>query len=241
MRKYPVDLHTHTIISGHAYSTLLENIEECKEKGIGVYGVSDHAPSMPGGAPLFYFGNLKVIPRIIKGVTVLKGAEGNIIDYNGNIDLPTRIQKSIDYMIISFHDVCISPGTIEENTIAALRAMDNPNVTILGHCGNPVFPLNYEEVVKKAKEKDIIIEINNSSLGGSRVGSLDNCIKVAELCKKYGTKVILGSDSHFCTTIGDFEKGEEILNKISMPEELIMNTYDKIINHLKNKGKLHDL
>ena len=45
MRKYPVDLHTHTIISGHAYSTLLENIEECKEKGIEVYGVSDHAPS----------------------------------------------------------------------------------------------------------------------------------------------------------------------------------------------------
>lgn len=241
MRKYPVDLHTHTIISGHAYSTLLENIEECKEKGIEVYGVSDHAPSMPGGAPLFYFGNLKAIPRIIKGITVLKGAEGNIIDYNGNIDLPMRVQKSIDYMIISLHDVCISPGTIEENTAAVIKAMDNPNVTILGHCGNPVFPLNYEEVVKKAKEKNIIIEINNSSLGGSRVGSLDNCTKVAELCKEYGTKVILGSDSHFCTTIGEFEKCEEILKKVLIPEELIMNTYDKIINHLKNKGKLHDL
>ena len=87
----------------------------------------------------------------------------------------------------------------------------------------------------------LIIEINNSSLGGSRVGSLDNCTKVAELCKEYGTKVILGSDSHFCTTIGEFEKCEEILKKVLIPEELIMNTYDKIINHLKNKGKLHDL
>ena len=241
MRKYPVDLHTHTIISGHAYSTLLENIEACREKGIEVYGVSDHAPSMPGGAPLFYFGNLRSIPRIIKGVTVLRGAEGNIIDYNGNIDLPTRIQESIDYMIISFHDVCISPGTIEENTEAIIKVMDNPYVTILGHCGNPVFPLNYEEVIKKAKEKDIIIELNNSSLGGARVGSLDNCMKVSELCKKYKTKVILGSDSHFCTTIGEFEKCEEILNTISIPEELIMNNYNKIINHLKNKGKLHDL
>lgn len=30
--KYLSDLHTHSIVSGHAYSTLLENINYCAEK-----------------------------------------------------------------------------------------------------------------------------------------------------------------------------------------------------------------
>ena len=40
-------------------------------------------------------------------------------------------------------------------------------VEILGHLGNPNYKLDYDAIVKKAKEKDIMIEINNSSLSGS--------------------------------------------------------------------------
>lgn len=29
--KYVVDVHTHTIVSGHAYTTLLENVREAKK------------------------------------------------------------------------------------------------------------------------------------------------------------------------------------------------------------------
>ena len=98
------------------------------------------------------------------------------------------------------------------------------------------------EAVKKAKENNIMIEINNSSLsGGSRIGSNVNCEKVALLCKKHGTKVILTSDAHINLKICDFSKSIELLNKIEMPKELIMNEPDKLIAHLKNKGRLEDL
>ena len=42
------DLHTHTIASGHAYSTLKENMEEAAAKGLLAYGFSDHSEAVPG-------------------------------------------------------------------------------------------------------------------------------------------------------------------------------------------------
>ncbi len=42
------DLHTHTVSSGHAFSTLKENIEEARKKGLLALGTSDHASAMEG-------------------------------------------------------------------------------------------------------------------------------------------------------------------------------------------------
>ena len=240
---YLSDLHTHTIVSGHAYTTLMENIDYCAKNGIKILGTSEHAPSMPGAPRYWYFGNLKVLPRIINNVIILKGCEGNILDIDGNIDLPEDGIKHLDYMIASFHEPVFKPKSKEENTMAILNVMDKyEKVEILGHLGNPNYALDYEAIIKKAKEKNIMVEINNSSLSGSsRVGSDVNCERIALLCKEYGTKVILTSDAHINSKIGDFNKGIELFKKIDMPEDLIMNEPDKLINHLKSKGRLTDL
>jgi putative hydrolase len=79
-----IDLHTHTIASGHAYSTLKENLEEAIRQGLKVLGTSEHAPMMPGTAPLMYFMNFKVIPREISGVQLYNGIEANILDRERN-------------------------------------------------------------------------------------------------------------------------------------------------------------
>lgn len=242
--KYVLDTHTHTIASGHAYSTLLENVKEASENGIETLAATDHGPKMPGASHIFYLGNMKVLPRKIYGVTLLKGCEANIMDFQGSLDIPRRIEEKLDIIIASLHDVCIAPGSIEENTRALIGAMKNPYVDIIGHCGNPVFPIYEEEVVKAARENNVLIEINNSSLpeNGSRAGSLDICTKVAKLCKEYGVKVTIGSDAHSCFQIGRFEHAHKLLVNVGMPQELIMNTEsDKILRYLKNKGKLEDL
>ena len=46
--KFVLDAHTHTIASGHAYSTLLENVNYAAEKGLELVGITDHAPAMEG-------------------------------------------------------------------------------------------------------------------------------------------------------------------------------------------------
>ena len=69
-----IDLHTHTVASGHAYSTLMDNIRAAKAKGMEIVGVSDHAPAMPGSTHEYHFSNQRVLPEFIEGIRVLKGA-----------------------------------------------------------------------------------------------------------------------------------------------------------------------
>ncbi|AND84950.1 phosphatase [Clostridium tyrobutyricum] len=236
--KYPIDIHTHTIASGHAYNTLFENAKYASEKGLEILGTTDHAPSMPGAPHEWYFGNLKVLPKELYGVTMLYGSEANIVDYEGNIDLPTEIQQKLDVMIASIHDPVMKPNNNPDlNTSAFLGAMDNPYVSIIGHCGNPSFPIHEEEVVKKAKEKNVLIEINNSSLVRSRIGSEKICTKVALLCKKYNVKIILNSDAHCCFHIGNFDAALKMLKSIDMPEELIINrNKTEFFNFIKSRS-----
>ena len=99
----------------------------------------------------------------------------------------------------------------------------------------------FDSLNKNAKKNNVIIEINNGSFV-SRKGSEVQCTSIAKLCKDYGVKIVMGSDAHSCMQIGRFEKAEIILKNINMPEELIMNINNKkLINFLKNKGKLADL
>ncbi len=58
-----MDMHTHTMASGHGYSTLKENIEAAKERGLRALGLSEHGPTIPGGPHVFFFSNYRCIPR----------------------------------------------------------------------------------------------------------------------------------------------------------------------------------
>lgn len=228
-----IDLHTHALASGHAYSTVKENIEYAKINGLKYYGLSDHGINMPGGPHLFYFQNLKVLPKVVDGVRILKGMEANITDYDGNLDVDIDIcSKGLDYLIASLHTVCIEPGTNEENTRATLNAMDHELVKIIGHPDDGRYPLDYEPIVKKAKEKNILLEVNNSSLneGSFRPNARENYKELLALCKEYKVRIILGTDSHICYQVGIFDNAERLLEEIDFPKELVINYHeDEII------------
>ncbi|WP_373600740.1 phosphatase [Paraclostridium bifermentans] len=229
-----IDLHCHTVASGHAYSTIKENIDEAKIKGLKYVGVSDHAPGMPGSTHPYYFGNLGVIKNEINGVNILKGIEANIIDLNGNIDIPEDVVGKLDYVIASFHPPCIKSGSKEENTQAILKVMDNKEVKIIGHLDDSRYPVDYDRVVKKAIETNTLLEINNSSLrpNGFRVGAVENAKQMLELCKKYKAKVILGSDAHIYYQVGSFENCEKILNEVDFPGNLVVNYSEEYIKEI---------
>ncbi|SHH34761.1 phosphatase [Tepidibacter thalassicus] len=236
--KFELDTHTHTIASGHAYSTVHDLVKEAKNIGLKMFALTDHGPAMPGGPHIYHIGNQKVIPRVIDGVFVLRGVEANIIDYDGSLDIPEEYLKELDLVIASLHDVCIKPGTREENTNALIRAMENKYVDIIAHPGNPVFPIDEEKLLKAAKKNNVLIEINNSSFGKSRPGSKENCIRIAKIAKEMNVQLSVGSDTHISFQLGKFDYVEEIFKDINMPDDLIINTsIHKLINFLEKKGK----
>lgn len=232
MKKAIIDLHCHTVFGGHAYSTIKENLDMANEIGLKYLGISEHGVKMPGGPHEYFFHNLKVLPRQVGNVKLLRGIEANIIDYDGNTDMDEDMERKLDYAIASLHNPCIEPGNKEENTKAILKVMDNERVKIIGHPDDDRFPIDYEPIVKKAAEKNILLEVNNTSLNptSSRSGAYKNYKEMLKYCKKYNARVIFGSDSHICYSIGGFENCEKLIKELEFPEKLVINYWeDQII------------
>lgn len=233
--KFVVDTHTHTISSGHAYSTVQEMAREASVNGLEMFVVTDHGPAMKGAPFLYHFGNLRVIPESLYGVRILKGVEANIIDYSGGLDMPDEYLRRLDFVIASFHDICICPSTQKDHTEAMINVLKNPYVDAVAHPGNPQFPVDIERVVSAAKENGKLIEINNQSFV-VRGGSEENCKEFAKECKKQGVKIVCGSDSHISFDIGRFGRIYRLMEEVDMPPELIISTSrDKFEEYLKHK------
>lgn len=220
-----MDLHTHTTASGHAYNTLDEMLRAAADKQLPLLGCADHTPAMPGGPHAFYFINFKVIPRCQYGVRLLMGAELNIIDSEGTVDLPDDILKTLDYTIASLHPPCIPSGSRAENTRACLKAMENPYVRIIGHPDDGRYPLDYQALASEAKKSGTILEVNNSSLNprSFRPGAYDNYKILLSYCEKLGVPVLMGSDAHAAADVGNHSLAAALLKELSFPEELIIN------------------
>ena len=105
-----LDMHTHTLASGHAYNTVMEMAAAAKDKGLELLGITEHAPMMPGSCHEYYFSNLKAVPRNICGIRLMLGVELNICGRNGEVDLPPDILREMDLCIASMHTPCYQPG-----------------------------------------------------------------------------------------------------------------------------------
>lgn len=221
-----LDAHTHTLVSGHAYSTLQEMINSAKEKGLKLLGVTEHTNKMPGTCSEIYFYNFKVIPRQQDDLLIRMGAEINIMDYQGNMDLSDKGFSKIDYGIASLHDICIKPGSQEENTTAIIEAMKHPKIKIIGHPDNGYYPVDYNKLAQAAKEYHVLLELNNSSVNpkGERLNSRENMKIMLKYCEQYQTDLIINSDAHIANDVGNHFHVHQILDEIHFPSTLIVNT-----------------
>ena len=59
--KIELDVHTHTIASGHAFSTLQEMAQAAAGKGLKVLGITEHSPGIPGTCHPIYLDRKSVV------------------------------------------------------------------------------------------------------------------------------------------------------------------------------------
>ena len=236
------DCHTHSIASGHAYSTIQEMIDTAREKGLTVLGITEHGPKMPGSCSGIYFSNLKVIPRSYKNLTLLLGIEANILDEEGHIDVSEKFIGSLDHIVASLHTPCIRPGDMEYNTNAVIHTMErNPHVSIIGHPDDSGFPLDYERLVTAAKKYNVLLEVNNSSLSPTsfRQNARENYKTMLSYCREMDVPVIVDSDAHICNDVGNTSNAAPLLDDIDFPERLVMNTDpDRLLEFFKKRSPL---
>lgn len=220
-----VDNHTHTIASTHAYSTVIEMAHAAADRGIELLAITDHAPALQDAPDELHFMGCHVLPSQLFGVGMLYGAELNILDASGALDLSDEIRSRLDICIASYHPACTPPGSKEENTRAYLGAMECPQVQVIGHPNDGFVPVDFDELARAAAANDVMLELNNSTLRpvAYRKGTRENAIAMLAACERHGCHVSVGTDAHFAGAVGDFTLAGEMLDEVGFPEELVAN------------------
>lgn len=235
-----LDLHTHTSFSPHAYSTLMENITVAAEKGLEAIAMTNHGPASKDFSHEWHFANLRAIPRKVKDVIVFKGAEATYIDAEGNLDMSDTQLEKLDIVIASGHGPFVRDEINYKK--AVLNAMKNPYVDIMGHIARQSFvftDVDCDEIVKSAKGNGKLVELNSSCFLKKVESFYENSKKLMIACKKYCTPIVVNTDAHFCTFVGEFGEPLKLLEEIGFDEELVMNTsLDKFMGYIGKRKNI---
>jgi len=226
--KIEVDTHTHTILTGHAFSTIIENVQIAKKVGLKGLCLTDHGPSRPDSPSIEYFKMLasRYLPDEIEGIKIFTGCELNIISEDGDVDLPLNIYKNLDFNIIAFHNQTpYSSNSKGKNTKSMINTLKKENINGIAHPGDPYFPypIDLEDIVKAASDYDKAVELNNNVLKRGEYW-INYYKEMLNLCLKYKLKIFISSDAHFAYYIGEFSDAIKLLDEFdSNIKELVIN------------------
>ena len=234
-----VDTHTHTVVSGHAWSTLTENCLAARAKGMKGLCLTEHGPAIEGGAPSYIPHSQRMLPEMIEGIRVYKGVEANILDHEGRLDIPPEYLRFCEFAIASIHTHMFPErARAERNTEVYLKMLRSPCIDILGHADDPSVPCDFEAMIRTASEEGKLLELNNNSTTPHRPGSLDSLKRYILCCKAHGQRVCVASDAHYHTMIGSVEPLMTLLEELAFPPELIVNlTKERFDNYLKERNR----
>ncbi len=222
--RFELDVHTHTIVSGHAYGTIREMAQAAGERGLALLGFAEHGPGIPGACDPIYFAALEHAPRTLYGVELVYGCEINVLE-GGKLSLPQRYMDMIDYGVVGIHRNCYTDQGREANTENLISCMRHPKVFLVSHPDDDHTPLDYEKLVAAAKECHVALEVNNSSLWKTdrRLGCVKNYETMLSLCREQGVPILADSDAHDPLEVGELSLAKALLERVDFPEELILN------------------
>ena len=232
-------MHTHTIFSLHAYSTVTENIQAAIRRGLKFLAITDHF--YQDGGKINQQNEvlrLRYLERAVNGhfgdTKIFSGAEFNI----GQEILHWDRLKDLTWRPIGLHSWIVDmksltlPQLLKMFEEAAVR--HNAFVHIereiekIDNCRHgkhldDEVKKFFEEMVTLAKKKDIWLELNEASLGRNIGGDCERLDYWLRLARDNGNKIYLGTDAHFAECIGDFKNSVALLNGLDYPKNLILN------------------
>lgn len=219
-------------------------IDAASRKGLKEVAITDHGPlaAVIGikGAEEYRKIRARVqnLNEINSAVTVLIGAEANIRDLSGTLDIPAEIIQELDILIAGLHPYTLPTSikdgyrlfaqnslrhlgkgqkqkAINNNTKASIEAIyANPRLDILSHPGL-FFSIEVQEVAIACAKREVLFEINC----GHRYPDISDIMEA----ERAGADFIINSDAHFRESVGDLEYGRKIVKKLTIDRERIAN------------------
>ena len=222
------DFHCHSNWNG-GQNSIRQMAEKAISLGYEFLGIADHTKTLKieNGLDEKRLKEQRIEIDLInrefkeKGINfkILQGSEVDILK-NGTLDIKNETLKTLDYVSISIHSNF--KMNIQDMTKRILKAMDNPYVKIFNHPTGMIlgkregYNVDIEQIIKKAKEKNIALEINSYRL--------DLNYQLAKMAKKMGVKIVIGSDAHNTKELNDIKFGVYQARRAGLEKKDIINT-----------------
>ena len=227
------DLHMHTTASdGH--NSILEMAEAALAVGYRYIAITDHSKilAMTGGLDekraLEHIKNIQEVDRrmgdrVAGRIRVFSGIEVDILA-DGALDMDDEVLAQMDVVIASVHTRF--EQSREEMTARVIKAIENPNVRILGHPTGRLllrrepFALDMGAVLRRASELGVAVEHNAAP---ERLDLNDRDLRLA---KELGCRITINSDSHDARNLGKMDYGIRQLRRAWLGPEDVLNTLE---------------
>jgi len=192
------EVHMHTVETD-GRCTIEEMAEAAKQRGYKYIAITDHSKNLAMAFGLDDKRAVEHIARIraanekIEGITVLAGIEVDILS-EGDLDLSDSVLEQMDVVVASVHSAFNQEK--QQMTDRLVRAISNPNVSILGHptgrllLRRDAYPFDMEAVLKTAAENQVAMELNAYP---DRLDLNDVHLRMA---KERGVKIVINTDAH---------------------------------------------
>jgi putative hydrolase len=138
----------------------------------------------------WHFINMRIWPRVVDGVGILRGIEANIKNIEGEIDCTGPMLTSLDLIIAGFHEPVFAPQDKDTNTQAMIATMASGNVHIISHPGNPKYPVDIRQLPQAAAKYRW--RWKSTLRFCIRVRAVKNCRAIAAAVRDAGGWVALG-------------------------------------------------
>ena len=212
MISFPVDLHTHTVASGHAYSTVGELAAAAAAAGERAIAITDHGPGLPNGPHLFHFTNLYRLHDFCGPCLLLTGVEDDLAGPDGSVYMPEKALAHLDVVLIGMHPYGWASGKSgAEITRSLLKAMENPLIKGVAHPVNAWFDLDVKEIVKAAKPTGTAVELNMTKTTGLET----RLHQFVEWVEEFDAPLMVNTDAHIAHEIGRWGAAEQFLAGVS--------------------------
>jgi DNA polymerase (family 10) len=192
------DVHMHTVETD-GRNTIEEMAAAARERGYKYMAITDHSKNLAFANGLDDERAIKHIAKIraaneaTEGIHIFAGIEVDILE-DGTLDLSDEVLAQMDIVIASVHSHFNQSA--EEMTSRLLKAVSNPNVSLIGHPTGRIllrrdaYAYDMDAVLQAAARNKVAMELN------AYPDRLDLCDRHLRQAKQAGVKIVINTDSH---------------------------------------------
>src|ERR1700687_5605586 len=220
------DVHMHTVETD-GRNTIEEMAEAARAHGYKYMAITDHSKNLAFANGLDdqraveHINRIRAVNANLDGIRIFAGIEVDILA-DGTLDLSDSVLEQMDIVIASVHSHFNQ--TPAEMTDRLLKAVENPNTSLLGHptgrllLRREAYGFDFDAVLKAGAKKRVAMELN------AYPDRLDLNDRHLRLAKEHGVKIAINTDSHHTSHMDKIRFGILQARRAWLTKDDVLNT-----------------